>query len=820
MVDQGPVGDFKARKLFRYWTRGPGAAKIMWGVPHDFDRCVTLLTKYFPKNPKGLCANLHHRALGVWPGQEDGGRSHHELLELLASGIDPEGYLVASAPSNLDTSQIMHWMAPLFDVNGSSSDMSGSRRINLDGFSHRDLPMPLRWSEKSNTGRPHGDSVVVGRITGVDVNADGAVAWGDIFPSDVVPQAHTMAHLAQGGVLGLSMDPGGPVEMEVDDTDETEPEFDDAGSPITKVANMVFTKYHMGGATAVPVPAYAGQRMLIWNSDEDDLDSEFNGLDLGDEETYGIVASVEFTVVAHGWESMPVAPRAAKWSADSALQRIFAWANGDPKKLSTIFMWKDPHGDPRDLSSYRLPIADIVDDQPVMYYSAVYHGAALLQGGHGGLPMLSDAERTALKAVFTRIYVKVSNALGVHIDAPWNRAPTRTTAPRMEVEMPEDETLTAAVNGGGWASMPMASPDTAWDGGAAKKALGERAGINGDNPSWQKYGQGFLWHANSPKSTADFKLPIATVIDGKLTIIPRAVNAVASVLAGGRGGVDIPDADKARISSVVAGLQKRFKEGDSSMTAAGAPLAPPATWFEDPKLQGKTKVTVDESGRVFGHLADWTTCHLGIQGKCIMAPHSHNDYADFHVGTIVTQEGDVLDVGNLTANTGHAPLSLSAGATKSHYDDTGSQVAVVRAGEDQFGIWVAGALVPEVDIPATGALMRRSPLSGDWRTVDGHLSLVAALHVNRPGFQIKPMFTLDGEEVVALQAAGVLHENTAETVYLEGMGGGTIVHTPQSSTPVAESDDDVDPQIKRAARLDLLLNMPVRSDRIKKALEG
>jgi hypothetical protein len=62
--------------LMEYWAEGAGAAKIRWGEPHDFDRCVVKLAKYVePGEVKGLCANLHHRALGVWPGQEDGGRN-------------------------------------------------------------------------------------------------------------------------------------------------------------------------------------------------------------------------------------------------------------------------------------------------------------------------------------------------------------------------------------------------------------------------------------------------------------------------------------------------------------------------------------------------------------------------------------------------------------------------------------------------------------------------------------------------------------------------------------------------------------------------
>lgn len=54
-------------RLMRYWTRGAGAVKIGWGTDGSMRRCIFLLRKYFPKNPGGLCANLHHRATGEWP---------------------------------------------------------------------------------------------------------------------------------------------------------------------------------------------------------------------------------------------------------------------------------------------------------------------------------------------------------------------------------------------------------------------------------------------------------------------------------------------------------------------------------------------------------------------------------------------------------------------------------------------------------------------------------------------------------------------------------------------------------------------------------
>lgn len=84
-------------RIRRYWVRGAGAAKIGWGTPGDFDRCRTQLAKYV-QNPEwlaGLCSNMHKEALGVWPGQEGGGRRGHGLaasaapLFTLVAAVEP-----------------------------------------------------------------------------------------------------------------------------------------------------------------------------------------------------------------------------------------------------------------------------------------------------------------------------------------------------------------------------------------------------------------------------------------------------------------------------------------------------------------------------------------------------------------------------------------------------------------------------------------------------------------------------------------------------------------------------------------------------------
>ena len=73
-------------------------------------------------------------------------------------------------------------------------------------------------------------------------------------------------------------------------------------------------------------------------------------------------------------------------------------------------------------------------------------------------------------------------------------------------------------------------------------------------------------------------------------------------------------------------------------------------------------------------------------------------------------------------------------------------------GEDEFGIWTAGSIIPGVT-PEQVAALRRSPLSGDWRRIRGKMELIRALAVNSPGF---PVLRSVGNRPQALVAAGIV----------------------------------------------------------------
>lgn len=174
---------------------------------------------------------------------------------------------------------------------------------------------------------------------------------------------------------------------------------------------------------------------------------------------------------------------------------------------------------------------------------------------------------------------------------------------------------------------------------------------------------------------------------------------------------------------------------EAELFASAAPSQlPPKDWFERPDLDRVTPLTVTDTGRVFGHIAPWGQCHVGLPG-CVTAPASSTEYAYFHQSSQRLPDGSSLPVGTMTVGGGHAAPGKGWAAAIEHYDNVGAAVAKVRAGEDEFGIWVAGWVLPQATEEQREAFAS-SPVSGDWRQVGGSLELVAVCSVNSAGFPV------------------------------------------------------------------------------------
>lgn len=260
----------------------------------------------------------------------------------------------------------------------------------------------------------------------------------------------------------------------------------------------------------------------------------------------------------------------------------------------------------------------------------------------------------------------------------------------------------------------------------------------------------------------DGSYPIETADD-----LEKAIKAV------GRGGAD-HDAIRKHIIKQAKRLDASDHipdnwNSDGSLkgvvaSAGVTQLAPPAHAFRDPVLGQPTPLTLDHDSipgfiEVYGHLAEWGTCHVGYVGQCVTPPHSRQDYGYFNVGAVRCHDAGkavVVAAGHITMGEGgHAGMKLSAADAAAYYDNVNTVVADVTAGEDGHGIWVHGVM-RRTATPEQIDALRASPLSGDWRPInDGPLELVAALAVNSGGFPI-PRARVASGAVMALVAAGVV----------------------------------------------------------------
>lgn len=241
-----------------------------------------------------------------------------------------------------------------------------------------------------------------------------------------------------------------------------------------------------------------------------------------------------------------------------------------------------------------------------------------------------------------------------------------------------------------------------------------------------------------------------------------AVPAFATARVYAAGQAPTKPAEDVEPEEALEASAEPVSQSRDSLTAAAIPTAPPEAWFKDPALTGPTALVVEDDGRVYGHIAAWGTCHIGQVGKCVEPPASPSNYAYFRTGALKTAEGTSVAVGHLTMGTGHAGPRDSANAAAEHYDNTGTVFADVAAGEDAYGIWVAGSLRPGISAEQV-RVARSAPISGDWRTIRGALELVGALAVNVPGFPVpRPQGLLASGEVKSLQASGVVaHDDSA-----------------------------------------------------------
>jgi len=653
------------------------------------------------------------------------------------------------------------WQMPLAVIGKPTGD---GRQFDKGALSHRDLPLPLRYVASDSGG--HANAVIVGHIASIGKEKAGMLpAKGEFYddeswPEDVRNAATAARMFTANKVIGPSVDLD-QQEMEHVPEPKAYADWKKEQAGKLKAAKMAHSKLSGSdcgcGSPAMAEEPYDGPRLKMIRS--------------------GRMASATLVHI----------PAFAELSGHAKLTPI---DSSDPNVDGTTssamvagalveFDWSDVEWTAKIENDGEMGADDIRNPRRVL---AISEDMSISEGEMGDtiLPNRTPAKRTAKKKRDPET-VKGSDDTQEMAATPEDIYREGLANGLSDYEARED--AWPADESGIWltddefeefAKRRLPSQTKQKPGGA------ETPGGDGE----QGQGGGGIGGGTYAPDVTDTKvrakLDPEDFVDPKGRRFPIAScgdigDAVSSY---GRANPKIPYGQfKSRLTAIAkrkgceASLPDNWKAGEKMaalMASVAAPAAPPREWFDEPEMERPEPLTIGDDGRVSGLVAAWGTCHVGIGDSCTLAPKSQTNYAYFHTGEVVTADGSRLAVGRLTYGGGHAQPNLGYRAAAEHYDSTSHLGALVRAGENKFGIWVAGALAPDVDEAGVRA-MRAAPLSGDWRRIGGNLEMVAALHVNTAGFPIPRVLMAsaisglpEDQEVLSLVSAGTVPLHAGE----------------------------------------------------------
>lgn len=322
--------------------------------------------------------------------------------------------------------------------------------------------------------------------------------------------------------------------------------------------------------------------------------------------------------------------------------------------------------------------------------------------------------------------------------------------------LPEGE-ITASMSGD--LDLPIHGDyDADWDGDkAASRVLEWATTDNTVDPD--RLGAAFLYRNPDadPATLAAYKLGIADVFDGELHIVPRAVFAVAAVLQGARGGVDIPAGEQDTLRERVADLYDRIgdhfdrditppwdndddnevDELEASAWQEMQALPPmPAAWFAEPTAEelppGSGGVHYAD-GRIYGWVAQAGVPHEAFPGKNLTIESlGEIDTTAFLRTRFRLDDGSTVRVGAFTMNVGHHRDGAECETSACQFDDTRTVAGIVTVGMNSGGMWFSGAAAPWLSEWDRAVFAACQP-SYHMRQENGRWALRAVLSVPVPG---------------------------------------------------------------------------------------
>lgn len=671
-----------------------------------------------------------------------------------------------------DPDALMPWHGILAPEGVATGD---GRQFALGALTHRDLPIPIRYTPIDNGA--HNGAVIVGQIT--DVWRDEASnVWGAGVFDDNQYATEAVDLLAKGMLRGVSVDLD-DMQVEYQTPDGAEVSATEPVSPAEEM--MLVTHGRISAATLVAIPAFAEAYVTLGTRAEGEADAR--------------------ELAASG--CLPCEARAAALADQEFAEQISdkPWSDFSQSDYTDDQWFRATvlhrNGDSRTKSDNGLPIRE---PDGTLNRNGV-HAAASRFGQTEGPAEAKAAAAAALRGAYSTLGEEAPEAIATaagEVEAfaasvdVGDQVSWMTKDDDGEVEAHRGTVVsvdgpTATVSEGDDTYEVPVADLVIEQAAAAQVEGGEYAPGTRDGPGWltnpedsqrlRNYwtrGEGaakIRW--GTPGDFNRCRRQLAKYIKNPQWLAGTCANLHKVAIGVWPGQESAAGVETAAAFTLVAAADL----GDESALPA------PAEWFVDPELDRPTPLHVSPDGQVFGHLARWDECHTGNDKMCRTAPHSEAGYAYFLTGSYLTADGSMVPVGTITMDTGHAGLEFSSTAAMAHYDNTGAAGAYVNVGEDEHGIWVAGTLAPGIDGDAIVRL-RAAKLSGDWRTIGRgrNLELLGALAVNVPGFPV-PHTSLAAAAGVqtALVAAGIVAPVAHETLD----GGG--VEAPNVSAVVRET---------------------------------
>lgn len=759
-------------QLKQYWLAGEGAAKIGWGTPGSFDRCVRALRDDFPQDPEGLCANLYHEATGKWPGQNAGDHHTGAMIALIPSEAD-------AARLALDGGEAVDQLHLTLLFLGEGADWSADERAMLVS----------RVAEQSRNLRP------------IEARAFGAAQWnpggdnpcwvwnvGDVREGDGT-RLHDAFLVAAGAVGGRQIPeqylPWSPhicaqyTDMNLSD------ELADRTGPVTfDRVRVVFA---------------------------------------GDSHDFALSHGTEAAATAVAVEDMPTAaPATAAWHTPEGAALVFEnQQTGDGRLIAPgVLSW--------DAGPWPLQYADEMHGG--------HDGAKLagsingmsregdLITGHGDLYLTLDAgaEVESLLAEGAPIGVSVDlDDLDVEMtEVGGGEAYAVSLAAASLLPLP----------GGGWSV--DAHTAVHWTASGSRLSGESRRLVFAIDPDGTVPASVLTAAAGDPDPGG---LVVDKVVSGEyLMRITRGRirgATLVSIPAFADARIALVGQQVTAAATPVAPDVAEEEEGDDMETleasawSAMKDLPPmPAAWFAQPtdaELPPGGPGVNYKDGRIFGWVAQAGEPHAGFAKKITIDTLGRIDTTHFLRQRFQLDDGSSVKAGALVMNTGHHRDGAECETASCAFDDSRTVAGVVTVGMTDRGMWFSGASGPwisEWDRQVFSALQPSYHLikrNGGWQLrgvlmvpVPGHSSpLLASAVAERSQLALTAAATMaEVDAVVAAVEAQTAAPAPVVDIDYDRLADAMVASMARAEQRKAEEAAELQALIEEARRMDPTTN--------------